>query len=102
MALLDQLPEAYLVQRMDGSLGVYRLEDWPLDSKDGEVVGRKFAGGHLMLYAGPDAGAPGDPGAYVDLRDLAGPDGVAHFRGRTYRWGLNGKRPPHVPSPSAP
>jgi hypothetical protein len=89
-ALLEQLPEAYVVQRNDGTLGVYRLEDWPSASRDGEVVSRKFPDGRLLLYAGADAGPPDDPRAYVALRDLAGPDGVARFRGRTYKFN---KRP---------
>jgi hypothetical protein len=63
------------VLRNDGTIGVYRPEDWPIESTEGRIIARKFRDGHVGMYAGPDAGAPDDPAAFVPVRDLAGPDG---------------------------
>jgi hypothetical protein len=74
--LIDQYPECIVVRRADGTVGVYRPDDWPIDSDDGQVIGRKFRGDEYKLYGGPDAGPPSDPSAFFHARDLAGPDGT--------------------------
>jgi hypothetical protein len=74
--LIDSFPECVVVRRSDGTTGVYRPEDWPLDSEDGQIIGRKFRDGDYRLYGGPDAGPPSDPAAFFHARDFAGPDGT--------------------------
>ncbi|XXX78023.1 hypothetical protein WMF30_04525 [Sorangium sp. So ce134] len=60
---LDSLSEAVIVQHADGTIGIYRPDDWPSDG-DGLIVGRKLPSGEIGWYAGPDAGARSDPSAF--------------------------------------
>ncbi|WP_233562106.1 hypothetical protein [Sorangium cellulosum] len=61
--LLDRYPEAVIVRHHDGSTGIYRPDEWPIDG-DGEIVARKLPGGEIGWYAGPDAGPRSDPAAF--------------------------------------
>ncbi|WP_437672439.1 hypothetical protein [Sorangium sp. So ce131] len=61
--LLDSYPEAVIVQHHDGTTGVYKPDEWPIDG-DGVIVARKLPDGTLGWYAGPDAGPRSDPAAF--------------------------------------
>lgn len=61
--LLDSYPEAVIVRHHDGSTGIYKPDEWPIDG-DGEVVARKLPSGEIGWYAGPDAGPRSDPAAF--------------------------------------
>ncbi|WP_437690024.1 hypothetical protein [Sorangium sp. So ce176] len=61
--LLDSYPEAVIVRHHDGSTGIYKPDDWPIDG-DGEIVARKLPSGEIGWYAGPDAGPRSDPAAF--------------------------------------
>ncbi|WP_437756755.1 hypothetical protein [Sorangium sp. So ce1389] len=60
---LDSLSEAVIVQHADGTIGIYKPEDWPNDG-DGLIIGRKLPDGQIGWYAGPDAGSRLDPTAF--------------------------------------
>jgi hypothetical protein len=60
---LESLSEAVIVRHANGTIGVYKPEEWPIDG-DGFIVGRKFANGQIGRYAGPDAGPRSDPAAF--------------------------------------
>ncbi|WP_438018109.1 hypothetical protein WMF18_03070 [Sorangium sp. So ce315] len=79
---LDSLPEAVIVQHADGTIGVYRPEDWPIDG-DGLIVGRKLPSGQIGWYAGPDAGSRLDPAAFrrSDSTVVLGPNVVREADG---------------------
>ena len=75
-AQLAKMPEWVEVRREDGTYAFYRPDEWGPDS--GQIISRKFKDGRVLYYAGPDAGPPSDPAAFVpDICDLAGPDNVA-------------------------
>jgi hypothetical protein len=38
----------------------------------------------------------------VGIGEYAGPDGIARLNGLRFRWGVKGKRPPHISPPQAP
>lgn len=61
--LLDSYSEAVIVQHYDGTTGVYKPNEWPIDG-DGYIVARKLPSGRLGWYAGPDAGPRTDPDAF--------------------------------------
>lgn len=60
---LDSLSEAVIVQHADGTIGIYKPDDWPNDG-DGLIIGRKLPNGQISWYAGPDAGSRLDPAAF--------------------------------------
>lgn len=60
---LDSLSEAVIVQETDGTIGIYKPDDWPIDG-DGLIIGRKLPGGEIGWYAGPAAGPRSDPDAF--------------------------------------
>jgi hypothetical protein len=72
--LLDSYSEAVIVQHPDGTTGVYKPDEWPIDG-DGVIVARKLPGGEIGWYAGPDAGPRSDPAAFrqVDLPKIVPP-----------------------------
>jgi hypothetical protein len=47
--LLENDSEAVIVRRADGTIGVYKPEEWPSDS-DGLIIGRKFPDGTFGWY----------------------------------------------------
>jgi hypothetical protein len=61
--LLDSYSEAVIVYHHDGTTGVYKPDEWPIDG-DGYIVARKLGDGTLGWYAGPDAGPRSDPAAF--------------------------------------
>jgi hypothetical protein len=61
--LLDRYSEAVIVQHYDGTTGVYKPDEWPIDG-EGYIVARKLEDGTLGWYAGADAGARSDPAAF--------------------------------------
>ncbi|WP_437594794.1 hypothetical protein [Sorangium sp. So ce1000] len=61
--LLDSYPEAVIVRHNDGSTGIYRPDEWPVDG-DGEIIARKLQSGEIGWYAGPSAGPRSDPAAF--------------------------------------
>ncbi|WP_433933231.1 hypothetical protein AB3662_03245 [Sorangium cellulosum] len=79
---LDSLPEAVIVQHADGTIGIYKPEDWPTDG-DGLIVGRKLPSGEIGWYAGPDAGSRLDPAAFrrPDSTVILGPNIVREADG---------------------
>jgi hypothetical protein len=70
---LAQYQEAVIVQRPDGTTGVYRPEEWG-DSE--HIIARKFPDGSLGYYAGLDAGPRSDPAAFVPPHDEIEADGT--------------------------
>jgi hypothetical protein len=72
--LLDSYSEAVIVQHPDGTTGVYKPDEWPIDG-DGLIVARKLPSGNIGWYAGPDAGPRSDPAAFrqLDLPKIAPP-----------------------------
>jgi hypothetical protein len=70
--LLDRYPEAVIVQHHDGTTGVYKPDEWPIDG-DGVIVARKLPDGTLGWYAGPDAGPRSDPAAFRPWHPPIGP-----------------------------
>jgi hypothetical protein len=60
---LESLSEAVIVRHADGTIGVYKPDEWPLDG-NGLIIGRKFPDGQIGRYAGPDAGPRSDPAAF--------------------------------------
>ncbi|WP_437304280.1 hypothetical protein [Sorangium sp. So ce388] len=93
--LLDSYSEAVIVQHSDGTTGVYKPDEWPIDG-DGVIVARKLPGGEIGWYAGPDAGPRSDPAAFrqVDLPKMAPPvivrepDGTLTVNGKPSAPGL--------------
>jgi hypothetical protein len=77
----EDMPEAVFVRRGDGTTAVYQPDEWPPDGAD--VYARKLPNGYIVWYAGPDAGPRSDPSAWVELSELAGPDGMLPATGRT-------------------
>ncbi|WP_155798764.1 hypothetical protein [Sorangium cellulosum] len=79
---LDSLREAVIVQHADGTIGIYKPEDWPIDG-DGLIVGRKLPSGQIGWYAGPDAGSRLDPAAFrrPDSTVVLGPNVVREADG---------------------
>jgi hypothetical protein len=71
---VDRLPEAVFVRRKDGTSAVYAPDEVSPERED--VYARKLPDGHIVYYAGPEAGPRSDLGAWVRLRDLAGADGT--------------------------
>jgi hypothetical protein len=53
--LLENDSEAVIVRRADGTIGVYKPEDWPADG-DGLIIGRKFPDRTFGWYSRPVAG----------------------------------------------
>jgi hypothetical protein len=53
--LLENDSEAVIVRRADGTIGVYKPEEWPGDG-DGLIIGRKFPDGSFGWYSRPVAG----------------------------------------------
>ncbi len=60
---LESLSEAVIVRHTNGTIGVYKPEQWDIDG-DGIIVARKFKNGEIGRYAGPDAGPRSDPAAF--------------------------------------
>jgi hypothetical protein len=60
---LESLSEAVIVRHSNGTIRVYKPEEWAIDG-DGIVVARKFENGEIGRYAGPDAGPRSDPAAF--------------------------------------
>lgn len=60
---LDSLSEAVIVQEADGTIGIYKPDEWPIDG-NGLIIGRKFPDGQIGWYAGPDVGPRSDPAAF--------------------------------------
>jgi hypothetical protein len=60
---LESLSEAVIVRHGNGTIGVYKPDEWPIDG-DGLIIGRKFPNGQIGRYAGPDAGPRSDPAAF--------------------------------------
>jgi hypothetical protein len=52
-----------LVRHLDGTLGVYHPDEWPIDG-DGDIIARKLPSERIGWYAGPDAGPRTDPDAF--------------------------------------
>jgi hypothetical protein len=52
--LLENDSEAVIVRRADGTIGVYKPEEWPSDG-DGLIIGRKFPDGEIGWYGPPTA-----------------------------------------------
>ncbi|WP_437690025.1 hypothetical protein [Sorangium sp. So ce176] len=79
---LDALPEAVIVQHANGTIGIYKPEDWPIDG-DGLIVGRKLPSGDIGWYAGSDAGSRLDPAAFrrPDSTVILGPNIVREADG---------------------
>jgi hypothetical protein len=67
---LESLSEAVIVRHADGTIGIYKPDEWPIDG-DGLIVGRKFKDGQIGRYAGPDAGPRSDPAAFRVRRKKA-------------------------------
>lgn len=61
--LLDTYSDAVIVQHYDGTTGVYKPDEWPIDG-DGVIVARKLPNGTVGWYAGPDAGPRSDAAAF--------------------------------------
>jgi hypothetical protein len=53
--LLEKNSVAVIVRRTDGTIGVYKPEEWPTDG-DGLIIGRKFPDGSFGWYSRPVAG----------------------------------------------
>jgi len=69
---VDGDSETVLVRHFDGTLGVYKPDEWPVDG-DGVIIGRKLPDGRLGWYAGPDAGPRSDPAAFQPWEPQIGP-----------------------------
>jgi hypothetical protein len=50
--LLENDSEAVIVRRADGTIGVYKPEEWPSDG-DGLIIGKKFPDGTFGWYGRP-------------------------------------------------
>lgn len=55
---LESLSEAVIVRRSDGTIYVYKPDEWPTDG-DGVIVGRKFSDGRIERY--PSGARPSAP-----------------------------------------
>ncbi|WP_437538170.1 hypothetical protein WME79_19735 [Sorangium sp. So ce726] len=66
---LDSLPEAVIVQEADGTIGIHKPDDGPIDG-DGLIIGRKLPSGEIGWYAGPDAGPRSDPAAFRPTKSV--------------------------------
>jgi hypothetical protein len=64
---LESLSEAVIVRHGDGTVGVYKPDEWPIDG-NGLIIGRKLPSGQIGWYSGPDAGPRSDPAAFRRLR----------------------------------
>lgn len=50
--LLESDIEVVIVRRTDGSIGIYKLDEWPANG-NGRMIGRKFPDGEFGWYARP-------------------------------------------------
>jgi len=60
--LLGDDSEAVIVRRTDGTIGIYKPDEWPIDD-DGLIIGRKYPNGQIGWYSSPVARPPSDPAA---------------------------------------
>lgn len=82
--LLENDSEAVIVRRTDGTIAVYKPEEWPSDG-DGLIIGRKFPDGTFGWYGRPTAhGRLMIRGSLIKLK----PDGTL--------WQLGKPAPPSV------
>jgi hypothetical protein len=87
--LLESHSEAMIVRHTDGTIGIYRPDEWPVDG-DGLIIGRKLPDGQIGWYATPIAGPRSDPAAFrrphhaMFLGSSIGlePDGTITMRGK--------------------
>lgn len=87
--LLEGDSEVVIVRRSDGTIGIYKADEWPSNG-DGRIIGRKFPNGQIGWYSAPAASSPADPdagpqpnppmfrGTSIDI----GPDGRLTVRGK--------------------
>jgi hypothetical protein len=86
--ILEGDSEAVIIRRTDGTIGIYKPEEWPIDG-DGLIIGRKFSDGKLGWYGRPVAGTPSDPDAprrnppmFVGSSIKLQPDGTITMHGK--------------------
>ena len=81
--LLDSDSEVVIVRRTDGTIGIYKPDEWPPEG-DGVIIGRKFPDGEFGWYSKPIAGSRATEGRMmfrgtsIDIE----PDGRITVRGK--------------------
>lgn len=87
--LLEGDSEVMIVRRSDGTIGIYKADEWPSDD-DGSIIGRKFPNGQIGWYStpvprswlDPTAGAQPNPPMFRGTSIEIEPDGRLTVRGK--------------------